>query len=59
MKGGNLMSETLTSAFTTAVGNIKTDVLTMISTALPAGLTIMGIGLAVSIGVRFFKSVAR
>jgi hypothetical protein len=53
------MSETLTSAFTTAVGNIKSDVLTMIATALPAGLTIMGIGLAVSIGVRFFKSVAK
>lgn len=53
------MSTTLTDAFNTAVTTIKTDVLSMISTALPAGLSIMGIGLAVSIGVRFFKSVAR
>ena len=41
------MGEALTGAFTTAVGTIKTDVTTMISTALPAGLAIMGIGLAV------------
>ena len=43
------MGEALTGAFTTAVGTIKTDVTTMISTALPAGLAIMGIGLAVRI----------
>ncbi len=53
------MSEALLTNFTTAVTQIKTDVLSMIGTALPAGLSIMGIGLAVSIGVRFFKSVAR
>lgn len=52
------MSETLTSAFTTAVGTIKTDVLTMLSTALPAGLAIMGVGLAVRIGINFFRSIA-
>lgn len=32
------MGEALTGAFTTAVGTIKTDVTTMISTALPAVL---------------------
>lgn len=53
------MSTTVTEAFTTAVGTIKTDVLSMIGTALPAGLTIMGIGLAVSIGIKFFRTVAR
>ena len=34
------------------------DVTTMISTALPAGLAIMGIGLAVRIGINFFRSIA-
>lgn len=53
------MGEALTGAFTTAVGTIKADVLTMIQTALPAGLAIMGVGLAVSIGIGFFRSIAR
>ncbi len=53
------MSEALTQAFTTAVTTIKGDVLDMIAVALPAGLTIMGIGLAVRIGIGFFRSVAR
>ena len=48
------MTESLTGAFTTAVGTVKTDVLTMIST----GLAIMGIGLAVRIGINFFRSIA-
>ena len=52
------MTEALTSSFTTAVGTVKTDVLTMISTALPAGLAIMGICLAVRIGINFFRSIA-
>ena len=52
------MGEALTGAFTTAVGTIKTDVTTMISTAIPAGLAIMGIGLAVRIGFNFFRSFA-
>ena len=42
------MGEALTGAFTTAVGTIKTDVTTMI----------MGIGLAVRIGINFFRSIA-
>lgn len=53
------MSTELTTAFTTAVDSIKSDVMSMISTALPAGLAIMGIGLAVTIGIGFFRSVAR
>lgn len=52
------MSEALTSSFTTAVGTIKTDVLNMLTTALPAGLAIMGVGLAVRIGINFFRSIA-
>lgn len=53
------MNEALTTAFTTAVTGIKGDVMTMLTTALPAGLTIMGVGLAVSIGIGFFRSIAK
>lgn len=53
------MSESLKQAFTTAVTTMKGDVLEMIETALPAGLAIMGIGLAVTIGLKFFRSIAR
>lgn len=52
------MGEGLQTAFTTAVDQIKTDVTGMITTALPVGLSIMGIGLAVRIGVGFFRSIA-
>ena len=52
------MSEALTGAFTTAVGTIKTDGMSMLTTALPAGLAIMGVGLAVRIGINFFRSIA-
>ena len=50
--------ENVTSAFTTAVGTIKTDTLSMIETALPAGLAIAGIMIAVRIGINFFRSIA-
>lgn len=53
------MGEALTGAFTSAVTTIKADVISMITTALPAGLAIMGIGLAVSIGIGFFRSIAK
>ncbi len=53
------MSEALLTAFNTAVTTIQGNVVSMISTALPAGLSIMGIGLAVRIGIGFFRSIAR
>ena len=52
------MDENLKQAFTTATTTIKSDVIEMIGVALPAGLAIMGIGLAVRIGLNFFRSVA-
>lgn len=50
--------EGITTAFETAVGTIKTDAISMISSALPAGLAIAGVGIAVRIGVHFFRSLA-
>lgn len=53
-----LINESLKTAFSTAVNQITTDVSSMMSLALPAGLLIMGGFLAISLGLRFFKSVA-
>lgn len=50
--------EGITTAFETAVKVIQTDAISMITSALPVGLGIMGIGMAVRIGIRFFRSVA-
>lgn len=54
----SLITESLKTAFTTAVGQVTTDVGAMMSIALPAGLVIMGGFLAIRLGIGFFKSVA-
>lgn len=52
------MTETMTSAVTKAFGDVKTDVLDIIGTALPPALVILGVGLAITLGVKFFKKVS-
>lgn len=54
-----VMSETLTSAFSTALDTIQTDVGSIIAIALPIGLAIMGIFIAIRLGIRFFRSIAK
>lgn len=58
LTSGGLLTEAMKTAFSTALTNISTDVTGMITTALPIGLGIMGLALAIRIGIRFFKSVA-
>lgn len=53
-----MLTESMKTAFSNAVDQIKDDVVGMITVALPAGLAIMGIRLAVSVGVGFFRTVA-
>ncbi len=52
------MSEAMKTAFSTAVEGIKADVTSMITVALPAGLGIAGIMIAVRLGISFFKTIA-
>ena len=52
------MSEAMTTAVKTAFTSIKTDVSSMMETALPVALAIVGIGLAVTLGVKFFKKIS-
>lgn len=54
---GYLASDTLT-AFTNAFESIKIDVNSMVSAALPVGLGIMGLFLAIRLGIGFFRSIA-
>lgn len=45
----------LKSAMSTAFGQIKTDAFSMMSTALPIALAIVGAVIAVKLGIKFFK----
>ncbi len=47
------------ASFTTAIGTIQTDVLSYVQAALPVALVIVGTFLAIKLGIRFFKSVAK
>lgn len=49
--------EGLVTAFDTALKVVQTDAVSMMSTALPVGLGIAGIGIAVRLGMRFFRSL--
>lgn len=53
-----MLTEAMKTAFSSAVDSIKDDVTGMIVVALPAGLSIMGIRLAVRLGVGFFRTIA-
>lgn len=53
-----MLNAEMKEAFSTAIDAIKTDVTGMIVLAMPAGLSIMGIGLAVRLGINFFRSIA-
>lgn len=52
------MSTELTTAFTTAMTTIKSDILTLMTAVVPGALGIFGVGLALAYGKRFFRSLA-
>lgn len=47
------------TAFDSAIKAIQTDTTGMIQTAMPVALGIAGIFIAVKLGVKFFRSVAK
>ena len=53
------MDEALKTAMTTAFTGVKTDVLDIIGTALPIALAIVGVGLAITLGIKFFKKTSK
>lgn len=50
--------ESITTAITTAMGSVSTQVMGVIADVLPAALTIVGAVLVVTIGVKVFKRIA-
>lgn len=53
------MTEGMETAISTAFNGVKTDAMSVISTALPIGLAIMGVVLAITLGVKFFKKTTK
>lgn len=49
------LDEGTKTALTTAFEGVKQDVLDIIAVALPAALVIMGLGIAIKLGIKFFK----
>lgn len=58
-EGGKTMSQDLKTAFTTGLETVKTDVSSLVTIALPVGLAIAGLFLAIKLGMKFFRSVAK
>lgn len=52
------LDEGTKTALTTAFDGVKQDVLDIIAVALPAALVIMGLGIAIKLGIKFFKRFA-
>lgn len=52
------MTTELKTVFTTALETVATDVTGMVGIAFPIALGIMGLFLAIRLGIGFFKSVA-
>lgn len=49
----------MTTALSTAFANVQADVISIITTALPYALPIMGIMLALTIGIRAFRRFSK
>lgn len=56
--GGNVSSG-MTTALQTAFSNVQTDVTSIITTALPYALGVMGLIIAIRVGVKFFRGTAK
>lgn len=55
---GNITSG-MTTALESAFAGVKTDVISIIVTALPYALGIMAVGLALTIGIRWFTKASK
>lgn len=53
-----MLTDAMKTALTTAFNAISADVLDVMAIALPIGLSITGVFMAVRLGIRFFHSVA-
>ena len=56
---GEAVSPTLQEVFKTGLTTVQSDVMGYIADALPIGLVIMGVFLAIKLGIKFFRTVAK
>lgn len=57
MEGGSSMASLIT-AIGTAFTTVSSDFFSILSTALPIALGILGAGIAIRLGVKYFKQIA-
>lgn len=53
-----MLTDAMKTAFTTALNGISADVFDLMGVALPIGIGIAGVFMAIRLGMRFFHSVA-
>lgn len=53
-----VISEAMKTAYSTALQAVQSDVVEMVTTALPYGLGIAGLFLGIRLGIGFFRSIA-
>lgn len=53
-----MLTDAMKTAVTTALNGISADVFDLMGIALPIGLGIAGVFMAIRLGIRFFHSVA-
>lgn len=58
MEGETSVMESIITALTTAMTTVKTDFFSAIGSILPPALAIVGAGMVVVLGVRYFKRIA-
>ncbi len=54
----SVVSGSISTALESGFSDVQTDVVTIITTALPYALAVVGIGLALTIGIKAFKRLA-
>ena len=52
---GSNLTEDFKTALSTAFSTVKSDAVSLMTLALPAALAIMGIVIAIKLGIKFFK----
>lgn len=58
MEGGGSAMSSLITAIGTAFQSVQTDFFSILGTALPIALAIVGAGLAITLGIKYFKKVS-
>lgn len=49
----------LITALGTAFSTIQDDFMSVVSTALPIALAIVGVGIAITLGIKYFKKISK